>query len=186
MPEYNLREREILLSTARETIGKQFDPHAKTDINLLQYPEKLQQQRACFVTLHLEKRLRGCIGSLAARQPLIIDVMQNAHGAAFKDPRFKPVSFEEYLKLELDISILSQAQRLNFTSEQDLISKLRPGIDGLILSDKGQRGTFLPSVWSELPDPTVFLRHLKVKAGFPTDYWSNTLTIENYTTELIS
>jgi len=186
MPEYNLSEREILLNTARETIAKQFDSHAKTDIDLSQYPEKLQQQRACFVTLHLEKRLRGCIGSLLARQPLILDVIQNAYSAAFRDPRFKTVTLEEYPKLELDISILSQAQPLHFISELDLISKLRPGIDGLILSDKGHRATFLPSVWQELPNPTVFLRHLKNKAGFTTDYWSDTLTIENYTTELIS
>ena len=102
------------------------------------------------------------------------------------DPRFRPLTDAEYPKLVLDISILSTPQPMHFESEQDLLRQIRPGIDGLILSDHGHRGTFLPSVWEQLPDPVIFLQHLKQKAGLPTNYWSDTIQVENYTTELIS
>jgi AmmeMemoRadiSam system protein A len=138
------------------------------------------------VTLHLGKQLRGCIGSLQGYQPLIVDVAMNAFNAAFRDPRFLPMTESELPKISLDISVLSKSQPMHFSSEADLLSQLRPGIDGLIISDHGHRGTFLPSVWEQLPDPATFLSHLKTKAGLPTNYWSNTLTVQRYTTELIS
>ncbi len=184
--EYKLPERALLLQTARDSIKFYLEHKKLLTVSLNNYPEQLQHHRACFVTLHLNNQLRGCIGSLTAYQPLILDVIQNAYSAAFRDPRFPPVSTQECPQLKLDISILTPAKPMHFSSEADLLHQLRPGVDGLILADHGHRGTFLPSVWEQLPDPVDFLRHLKNKAGLPADYWSATLTIENYTAELIS
>lgn len=179
-------ERSIILQTARDSIAQGITQHHPMDLDLSKYPAILLEPGASFVTLHLDKRLRGCIGSLQAYQPLIADVAINAFNAAFKDPRFLPMTEVEASKISLDISVLSKPQPMRFNSEADLLSQLQPGIDGLIISDHGHRGTFLPSVWEQLPDPSTFLNHLKAKAGFPTNYWSNTLTIQRYTTELIS
>lgn len=145
-------------------------------------PQSLLAPGACFVTLKKNSQLRGCIGSLEARRPLAEDVCANAHAAAFHDPRFASLTVDELANLELSISVLTPAQPLEFDSEQDLIEKLQPGVDGLILTDAGQRGTFLPSVWEQLPQAVDFLRHLKLKAGLPADYWSDTVCIERYTT----
>jgi hypothetical protein len=140
----------------------------------------LLEQRATFVTLKINHDLRGCIGTLSAHQPLIIDVAHNAYQAAFRDPRFEPLQSDEFEQLHISISILSPPAIMHVTSEQDLINQLRPGTDGLIIEDGHHRATFLPSVWQQLPDPVVFLQHLKNKAGLATDYWSDTLTVERY------
>lgn len=145
-------------------------------------PAALLEPGACFVTLKKAGQLRGCIGSLEARRPLVADVCENAYAAAFRDPRFAGLSHEELDELELSISVLTPATEIEFDSEQDLLGKIRAGTDGLILTDAGRRGTFLPSVWEQLPEPTDFLRHLKLKAGLPADYWSDTIRVERYST----
>lgn len=186
MQEYNQAERKILLQTAKDSIAYGLLHHTPSTIVSNNYPEHLQQPRACFVTLHLHKNLRGCIGSIIASQPLIIDVANNAFSAAFNDPRFSPLTDHEFKHITLDISVLTPPQELNVTSEADLLRQLRPGVHGLILSDNGHRATFLPSVWEQLPNPADFVIHLKNKAGLPINYWSDTITIETYTTELIA
>ena len=186
MQEYQNAERKILLQVARTTIERYIISNELQAIELADYPEQLGLNRACFVTLHLRGHLRGCIGSLQAHRPLVIDVAQNAFNAAFKDPRFKPLDATEYPEIKLEISVLSPPKPIEFRTETDLINKLRPGVDGLILYDKGHRATFLPSVWDEVPDPLTFLQHLKAKAGLPTNYWSDSIKADNYTTELIS
>jgi AmmeMemoRadiSam system protein A len=147
------------------------------------YPEPLQQPGACFVTLKIAGQLRGCIGSLEAHQPLVNDVAYNAFAAAFSDPRFPPVSSNELENLEFHISVLTPAVAMTFTSEQDLLKQIRPGIDGLVLEENQYRGTFLPAVWESLPEAESFFRHLKQKAGLPQDYWSERLKVSRYTTE---
>jgi len=122
---------------------------------------------------------------LEARRPLAEDVVQNAFAAAFGDPRFPPVTEPEVDKLDIHISVLSPLEEMHFASEADLLRQIRPGIDGLVLEDGPYRGTFLPAVWESLPDKRDFLRHLKIKAGLPPDYWSNTLRVWRYTTEMI-
>lgn len=187
MQEFQQKERDILLKTAHDTI--QFclnNPLNKMPTHLNEYPEQLRLQRACFVTLHLNGQLRGCIGSLQAHQALILDVIQNSYSAAFRDPRFAPLTAEEIPLISLEISVLTTPRRMQFNSEADLLQQILPGADGLILSDAGHRGTFLPSVWQQLPEKQAFLQHLKIKAGLPTNYWSNSITVERYTTELIS
>lgn len=149
-------------------------------------PAELQVERACFVTLEHGNMLRGCIGHLEAIQPLAVDVAENAFAAAFRDPRFPPLARHELEGLSLHLSILTPARPLPFDSEADLIARMRPGIDGLILSDGHHRGTFLPSVWEQLPEPRDFLRHLKQKAGLSPGHWSPTLRVERYETESFS
>lgn len=147
------------------------------------YPAALLAPGASFVTLHRHGDLRGCIGSLTAYRPLVADVAENAFAAAFRDPRFAPLRADELADLDLHISVLSAPQALTFRDEADLLRQLRPGVDGLILTADGHRGTFLPSVWESLPRPEQFLSQLKRKAGLPADYWSPALRVQRYTTE---
>jgi hypothetical protein len=128
----------------------------------------LRESRATFVTLTLEDNLRGCIGSLEAHRPLGEDVIANARAAALQDPRFAPLTREEYGRIEVEVSLLSAAKRILFENHADLIRQLRPGEDGIILECQGRRGTFLPQVWKSLPDAEQFIAHLKQKAGIPT------------------
>lgn len=147
------------------------------------YDPPLRTPRDSFITLNKHGRLRGCIGSIEAGRPLVADVVQNAFAAAFKDPRFPPLEPGEMFELELRISVLSHPEPMQFESEKDLLQQLRPGVDGLILNDGPRRGTFLPSVWENLPEPRAFLEQLKLKAGLPKDYWSKTVRVERYTAE---
>ena len=132
----------------------------------------LQEHRATFVTLKQAGELRGCIGSLQARQALGADVESNARAAAFSDPRFAPLTAPELDGIEVEVSVLSSPSRVMFGDHRELVAQLRPGVDGLILAANERRGTFLPQVWEQLPEPEAFLAHLKRKAGlteqFPT------------------
>ncbi len=178
-------DQQTLLRIAQESIQQGIKTGQPLQPNLQDYSAPFQEMRATFVTLHLKEKLRGCIGIIEAIRPLIIDVAANAYAAASRDPRFSPVQQEELDRLVISISILSPRESIEFSSEEDLIQKIRPGIDGLILRDKGQQGTFLPAVWKECPDPKEFLSHLKMKAGLPPLHWSETVTIERFTVESI-
>ncbi len=147
------------------------------------YTPSLQRLAASFVTLKREGELRGCIGGLIAKQALVLDVVENAAGAALRDPRFFPLGVSELAGLHIHISVLSALSPLSFASEAALLAQLRPGVDGVLLELGAHRGTFLPSVWETLSDPRDFLRELKRKAGLPHDYWSADLRISRYTTE---
>ena len=182
----NQTGRETLLEIARSSIQHGLDHGKALEVDTADYPDELQAERACFVTLQIAGELRGCIGHLQAMQPLIDDVAENAWAAAFQDPRFAPLSQAEYPRLEIHISVLSPPQAMTFTSQQNLLAQIRPGIDGLILEDGYRRGTFLPSVWKSLPEASDFLAHLKLKAGFPANYWSDKIRISRYTSESIT
>lgn len=177
--------RTTLLQVARQAIGHELVEYVPWRVRAGEFAEPLRAVRATFVTLEIEKRLRGCIGSLAARWPLVEDVARNAAAAAFQDPRFGRLSRAEFERVELHISILSPAEPMAFASQEDLLSQLRPGVDGLILGEGQRRGTFLPAVWEELGEPEQFLRHLKLKAGLPPDYWSPTVQVWRYTAESV-
>lgn len=182
---YDDAQRQTLLHLVTDSIAHGLRAGEPLQVSVNAYSPPLRELRATFVTLHLRGQLRGCIGTLQAQRPLVVDVAYNAFAAAFRDPRFPPVTLGEHVLLECHISVLSPAQPMRFTDEADLRRQIRPGIDGLILADHGRRGTFLPSVWEQLPDVATFLAHLKRKAGLPEDYWSSTLTVERYTAESI-
>jgi AmmeMemoRadiSam system protein A len=143
----------------------------------------LQQDGACFVTLREDGELRGCIGSILPHRPLIEDVRGNTLAAATRDPRFPPLAREELDRVTIQVSLLSALEPVNFTCEADLLRQLRPGVDGLILEYGAHKGTFLPAVWKELGNPSVFLAQLKRKAGLKPDFWSPEIRIRRYTTE---
>ena len=140
----------------------------------------LDRPGATFVTLTQQGQLRGCIGSLEARRPLAADVRANAVAAALHDPRFAPLSKEELARTQVEVSLLSAAQPLDFADEAAALAQLRPGLDGLILQCHGHRATFLPQVWEQLPAPALFLRQLKLKAGLAADFWSPELKLWRY------
>lgn len=182
---FDSKQQQQLLALARDSIGWGLRHGQPLPIEPGNYDEKLRQPGAAFVTLQRNGQLRGCIGSLEAYRPLVQDVSENAFAAAFRDPRFNPLQARELEGLSLSISVLTPAQPMQFESEQDLLRQIRPGIDGLILQQGVHRGTFLPSVWEQLPDPQQFLRHLKQKAGLPADYWSDDIQVSRYQTESI-
>ena len=182
---YTITQKNFLLTLARDSILHGVRTGKPLPVNIPEVDEILREKRACFVTLHKAGALRGCIGMLAAVRPLAEDVAENAFAAAFRDPRFANVTADEVSALEIHISVLSPAEPINFTSEEDLLAQIRPGVDGLILSVGGQRGTFLPAVWEALPDKKDFLRELKGKAGLPADFWSSDVKVERYTCESI-
>ncbi|WP_456417756.1 AmmeMemoRadiSam system protein A [Thiolapillus sp.] len=182
----NEEQRLTLLQTARASIHTGLHEGHPLQVKPADYEPALQAQRATFVTLNKRGELRGCIGHLEAIQPLIKDVADNAFSAAFQDNRFPPLQKEEFDQIDIHISVLSPAEPLSFSSEQELLRQIRPGIDGLILQDGYYRGTFLPSVWEQLPTREAFLAHLKMKAGLPANYWSDSIQVSRYTTESFS
>ena len=140
----------------------------------------LESPAATFVTLTRNGQLRGCIGSLQAWRPLAVDVAGNAVAAAFRDPRFTPLSAGELASIRIEVSLLETPRKLDFADQADALAQLRPGIDGVILGHEAQRATFLPQVWESLPDPERFLAQLKLKAGLPADFWDEKITLACY------
>ncbi len=180
----NASQQQTLLALAEKAIRHALATGKALQVSPADYEETLQQPAACFVTLKTKGQLRGCIGSLEAHRSMVEDVAHNADAAAFSDPRFPPLREEELAGLELDISLLTPAEEMHFTSEEELLSQLQPGIDGLILEEGYRRGTFLPSVWEQLPSSEQFLQHLKLKAGLPPDHWSGNIRVSRYTTQI--
>ncbi len=171
----------ILLSIARAAIAETLGlPHTPVEA-LAQNRPWLQEKAACFVTLMQNGQLRGCIGTLEAHRSLLEDVIHNANAAAFHDSRFSPLTHDELDTTEIEISLLSDMQPLIFSGEQEALTQLRPGIDGVLLESGQHRGTFLPQVWQQLPDKKDFMAHLKNKAGLPSDFWSDEIKLYRYT-----
>jgi hypothetical protein len=171
----------LLLALARHAIAVELGAESVIPVPSDPSPDWLEAPGASFVTLMLDGELRGCIGSLHAARPLREDVIRNAIGAAFQDPRFDPLSSAEFARLQVEVSVLSPLTPLPVSDEADACAKLRPGIDGVVLERGARRATFLPQVWDELPRPGDFLRHLKLKGGWPGEYWSPDMKLERYT-----
>jgi len=170
---------QVLLQLARRSIGEALGEAGPATPDL----PALHEHAATFVTLTQAGELRGCIGSLEAHRPLIDDVRANARAAAFRDPRFPPLTRDELAHTRVEVSLLSPAEPLFVTDEADALTRLRPQVDGLILAAGGRRATFLPQVWEQLPEPAVFLARLKQKAGLPAAYWSPELRLWRYTVQ---
>ena len=176
----------ILPSVARASIAHGLSHDTAITVDLSNYGGVLVRPGASFVTLKLDSDLRGCVGSAEAYQPLVRDVAGNAQAAAFADNRFSPLSPVEFDRLELSISILGPLSPIDVASEADLIERLIPGQDGLVLSDQGRRGLFLPQVWEMLADPVDFVTHLKLKAGFKRSHWSSTMVAQRFRVHTIN
>ena len=170
---------DFVTGLCRTIIKSEFDRSQKT----LLYPQVFDEWGACFVTLEQEGQPRGCIGSIIAHRPLVADLAENAKNAAFKDTRFRPVNREDVDKLKISVSLLTPPKRMGFTSEEDLLNRLTPNLDGLIIKDGDKQAVFLPSVWEQIPDKREFLKALKVKAGLNPEHFSQ--TFEAYTFEAI-
>jgi AmmeMemoRadiSam system protein A len=164
-------EKRILLKLARQSVELAASHHPLPALLLSDYSAALQQEGASFVTLTENGELRGCIGALEPYQPLVQDVCEHAAAAAMDDYRFIPVSPREVPDLTIEISRLTVPQPLSYQQPAELLTCLRPGVDGVILRDGSLRGTFLPQVWEKLPAPAAFLSHLCQKMGAPSDLW---------------
>ena len=163
---------EFIINTCKDSIrsGLQLG-----DFTPLEYPCVFDEQGASFVTLKINNNLRGCIGSIIAHRPLIRDITHNAHAAAFSDPRFKKLTLDEFDKIQITVSLLSKPKHIEFCTENELLEKIEPYTDGLIIRDGNYQGVFLPDVWEQLADKKEFLKQLKIKAGLQKNYFSNNL-----------
>ena len=167
----------VLLPLARAAIADQLGLRQPANEDAVW----LKRDGASFITLKREGRLRGCIGTLRAHRTLVEDVKANAVAAAFRDPRFTPLTADEFAGVAVEISVLSGLEPLRFTDEQDALRQLRAGIDGVVFQFGHHSGTFLPQVWEDYKEPADFLAHLKYKAGLPPDFWDSEVRLARYT-----
>jgi len=167
----------ILLTLARSEIGSKLGQERSS----LAQADWLDEPGACFVTLTRQGELRGCIGTLEAHRPLGVDVRENAVAAAFRDPRFTPLTLVEFDDIRVEVSLLSPTEVLVVVSEEHALAALRPNVDGVVFEYRHYRSTFLPQVWEQLPEPSEFMAHLKRKAGLPMDFWAEGVRLSRYT-----
>ena len=164
-------DRKFLLSLARQSIENIANGVPVPTLELKELSQRLREQGASFVTLTYRGYLRGCIGALEPYQSLAEDVREHAIAAAFQDYRFPPVQPNEIKDIEIEISYLTRTEPLQYENPSDLLTKLRPNIDGVVLRDGMRRATFLPQVWEKVPDPQQFLEELCMKMGCQPDLW---------------
>ena len=170
---YGDSEKKFLLNLARATLAQvATDPNCSgPELSAKDVPPKLAEARACFVTLKKHGELRGCVGHIFPQEPLYQAIEDNARNAATCDPRFQRVLPEEVGKIKIEISVLTEPQPLQFNSPEDLLGKLQPDNDGVVLEIGARRATFLPHVWEQFPDKTEFLNQLSKKAGCKPSAW---------------
>ena len=161
----------FLIKVARNAIQAELFGKGLKRTSLEELPEELKRPGAAFVTITKNGQLRGCIGHLVAREPLIRSVEDNAIAAAFEDPRFFPLGKDEFKDIKIEVSVLTEPKPLKYKDADDLLSKLKPGIDGVIIKKGPYTATFLPQVWEQIPNKELFLEHLCLKAGLPSDEW---------------
>ena len=164
-------EGRYLLSVARKTIEQKISNlEAQVEFDSFD-SNKFSEKRGTFVTLTIDDGLRGCIGNIIPQESLLDGVKANAINAAFRDPRFRPLSGKEWEKVKIEISILTDPKPLDYSNRKDLLEKMRPGTDGVILKKGYNQSTFLPQVWEQLPEKKEFLTHLCLKAGLDGNEW---------------
>ena len=173
------KEKKYLLSLARRSVRYYLENKKTLELEPGEVvSKKLTEDGACFVSIHLNGELRGCIGSLEAHRPLMQDVIENALSCAFEDPRFYPVDLPELEKVKFSISVLSEPKPLKVKDDKDLLKKLKPNKHGLIIRKGVARATFLPVVWEQIPEKEEFLAHLSRKAGLAPQEWRDTKSME--------
>ena len=167
----DMEDRRTLLTLARRAIERGVAGTPQAPRESAAFSDALREKGACFVTLTIDGELRGCIGSLEATRALALDVEEHALDAAVNDYRFPPVTPEEVPRVRIELSVLSTPVPLEYSSGDDLLNKLRPGIDGVILASGRRRATFLPQVWDKVPNSVDFLGLLCEKLGVRGDAW---------------
>ena len=172
---------DVLLRVAANSIRRGIGQHRPLNLSANTYPHAVQEQRASFVTLESDGELKGCIGTVTPNRALVEDVAHNAYAAAFRDSRFEAVSAEILPSIDISISILSQISQLDTTCFEEILPRLRPGVDGVVFEDEHCRAVFLPQVWEHFSDPRQFLGALRHKAGAPYDDWPPTAKVEIFT-----
>jgi AmmeMemoRadiSam system protein A len=177
------QQRFELLALARASIEAALPRGELVPSSLEPLDPGLNRPGSSFVTLRVGEVLRGCCGTIEATRPLYVDVWNNAWASAFADPRFPALTPDEWADTGIEISVLSEPEPCDVRSEQELLEVLRPGVDGVILQAGVRRSTFLPAVWEQLPDARQFIRHLKLKAGWPADFWPPDMRVWRYVTE---
>lgn len=164
-------EKDLLLRFARHALESGVRGKKLETLELDSLSPRLQAPGASFVTLTERGNLRGCIGALEPYQPLAEDVREHAIAAALQDYRFPRVTPDELPKIEIEVSRLTVPVPLPYETSEELLAKLRPNIDGVLLRDGSRRATFLPQVWEKIPDPAEFLDNLCYKMGVPSNLW---------------
>jgi AmmeMemoRadiSam system protein A len=177
---------ERLIALAGESVLHGLTHGSLAPFDATDLPDELLAERATFVTLTTPVGgLRGCRGVMQACRALAHDVWMNAYASAFDDPRFVPLTQEEFAELWVEISVLTPPEPLIVADEAELRRVLVPERDGVLLTWRGRRATFLPKVWEMLPDAAEFIAQLKMKAGLPWDFWAQDIEIELYRTDLL-
>lgn len=183
----SLEDRKTLLKIARQSIELAIHKDARLPLQVEDYSALLQQKGASFVTLTLNDRLRGCIGTLQAYQALVLDVREHAILAALEDPRFPPVSEKELARIRIEVSRLTEPKPFVYQTPEDLLQGLHPGKAGVVLRLSHRSATYLPQVWDQIPDPAQFLSELCLKMGAPADTWrKQKLEVSTYQVEEFS
>lgn len=175
-------DKSVLLKLARETIKSELEGKPLTIDEKIK--KEFSEKKACFVTLTIDGKLRGCIGSLIPRQEIWKEVVENAKNAAFHDPRFYSLTKTELEKIKIEISILSLPKEIFYKNLDDLKRKIKG--KGVILTYGFYSATYLPQVWEELKDEEEFLSSLCLKAGLPSNFWKKKgLKIQTYSVKKI-
>lgn len=177
---FNDQEMQQLVNVARQAIHDYFNGKNQLPTHS-DFAKHLTQPGACFVTLEVKHQLQGCLGSIVPQTSLVDDVYNKARSAACQDHRFKPLQPYQLDDLTIEVSVLSPLERLNIEYEEELLEYLQDYKVGVILDDGGHRAVFLPQVWEQLSKPKEFIRHLKVKGGWPEFYWSDAIHVDVFT-----
>lgn len=177
---YTKQELSVLLDVIRQTIDCYIKGSTLSKLKASDYPTSLLRKGACFVSLHVDGDLQGCIGTTQAQVPLIMEVQRKAWAACCQDRRFTPLQKHQLKGLELEVSVLSEPESLNVANEAELLNYLATHRSGLTLSEGARKALFLPQVWRQIPEPKLFLKHLKQKGGWPADYWSEDIDFATF------
>lgn len=178
---------ELARATISDSLNRPVEPGKEGALNEAISAPVFGAKRGVFVTLHKRGSLRGCIGTLSGLETIVEGVKDHALNAAFNDNRFEPVTAEELDDLEVEVSILTELASLKYHGGEELVAALRPGTDGVIIRQGGCSATFLPQVWTQLPEPENFLTHLCLKAGLSANEWRRgKLKVETYQVQYFS
>ncbi len=183
--ELTKKEGKFLLTLARKSIESKLKD-IELDYNLID-SVRIKEKRGCFVTINKKQNLRGCIGNIIPKDKLYQSIIENAKKAAFKDPRFPPLSLDEFGSISLEVSILTKPKKINFETTDDLLDKIEKGVDGIILKKGIKSSTYLPQVWNHFDNKEEFLSNLSIKAGLCRDGWKdNDINISKYQAQVFS